>query len=65
MTLNTTVKNWVMEIESSKIKFVPITGKDNVLGDTVSRLINISPNIVLEHELKVPQSGLCRQCRHM
>ena len=43
MTLNNTVNNWVMEIKSFKIKFVHIAGKDNVLTDTLSRLIDIEP----------------------
>ena len=44
-----------MEIESFKIKFIHITGKDNVLADTLSRLINIDP--VLEPELKDYEFG--------
>ena len=36
MTLNNTVNNWVMEIESFKIKFVHIAGKDNILADMLS-----------------------------
>ena len=37
--LNNTVDNWVVGIESFKIKFVHIAGKDNVLADTLSRLL--------------------------
>ena len=51
-TLNNTVDNWAVEIESFKIKFVQFTGKDNVLADTLSRLIDIDPDVVLEPELK-------------
>ena len=51
-TLNNTVDNWALEIESFKIKFVHISGKDNVLTDTLSRLINIDPDVVQEPELK-------------
>ena len=43
MTLNNTVNNWATEIESFKIKFVHIAGKDNILADTLSRLINMDP----------------------
>ena len=50
-TLNTTVDNWAVEIESFKIKFVHIVGKD-VLEDTLSRLIDIDPNVEQEPELK-------------
>ena len=51
-TLYNTVDNWAVEIESFKIKFVHITGKDNVLADTLSRLINIDPDVQQEPELK-------------
>ena len=43
--LNNTVDNWVVEIESFKIKFIHIAGKDNILADTLSRLINIDPDV--------------------
>ena len=36
MTLNQTVNNWSIEIESFNIDFVHISGKDNVLADTLS-----------------------------
>ena len=52
MTLNNTVNNWAMEIKSFKIKFVHIAGKDNVLADTLSRLIDIDPDVELQPELK-------------
>ena len=51
-TLNNTVDNWAVEIESSKIKFVHIAGKDNVLADTLSRLIDIDPDVIFEAKLK-------------
>ena len=56
-TLNNTVDNWVVEIESFKIKFIHIAGKDNILTDTLSRLINIDPDVVLEPELKDYEFG--------
>ena len=46
-----------MEIESFKIKFIHIAGKDNILADTLSRLINIDPDAVLEPELKGYEFG--------
>ena len=52
MTLNNTVNNWAMEIESFKIKFVHIVGKDNILADMLSRLIDIDPDVELQSELK-------------
>ena len=57
MTLNNTVNNWVMEIESFKIKFVHIAGKDNILADTLSRLIDIDPDVELQPELKDYEFG--------
>ena len=56
-TLNLHVNNWAVEIESFKIKFVHITGKDNVIADTHSRLIDIDPDIILEPELKDYEFG--------
>ena len=47
-TLNYTVDNWAVEIESFKINFIHIAGKDNILADTLSRLIDIDPDVVLE-----------------
>ena len=57
MTLNNTVNNWATEIESFKIKFVHIARKDNVLADTLSRLIDIDADIVLEPKLKDYEFG--------
>ena len=51
-TLNNTVDNWAVEIESFKINFIHIAGKDNVLADTLSRLIDIDLDVVLQPELK-------------
>ena len=56
-TLNNTVDNWAVEIESFKIRFVHIVGKDNILADTLSRLIDINPDVVLEPELKDYEFG--------
>ena len=56
-TRNNTVDNWAVEIESFKIKFVHISGKDNVLADTLSRLIDIDLDVVQEPELKDYEFG--------
>ena len=56
-TLNLHINNWAVEIESFKIKFVHIAGKDNVIADMLSRLINIDPDIILEPELKDYEFG--------
>ena len=52
MTLNNTVNNWAMEIESFKIKSIHISGKHNILADMLSRLIDIDPDVELQPELK-------------
>ena len=52
MTLNDTVNNWSTEIESFNINFVHISGKDNVLEDTLSRLINMDPDLKHQPELQ-------------
>ena len=41
-----------MEIESFKIKFFHMEGKDNILADMLSRLIDINPDVELQPELK-------------
>ena len=56
-TLNNTITNWAVEIESFKIKFEHIAGKDNVLADMLSRLIDIDPDVKQEPELKDYEFG--------
>ena len=51
MTLNETVNNWPTEIGSFNINFVYISGKDNVLADTLGMLIDIDPDGVQKPEL--------------
>ena len=57
MTLNDTVNNWSNEIESFNINFVQISGKDNVLADTLSRLIDMDPDLEQQPELKDHEFG--------
>ena len=52
MTLNNTVNNWSTEIESFNINFVHISGKANVLADTLSRLIDTNPDLQQQPELE-------------
>ena len=52
MTLNQIVNNWSTEIESFNINFVHISGKDNVLADTLSRLIDTDPDLKQQSELE-------------
>ena len=46
-----------MEIKSFKIKFVHFAGKDNILANTLSRLIDIDPDVILQPELKDYEFG--------
>ena len=46
-----------LKSKALKIKFVHIAGKDNVITDTLSHLIDIDPDIVLEPELKDYEFG--------
>ena len=52
MMLNNTVNNWSTEIESFNINFVHISGKANVLADTLSRLIDTDPDLQQQPELE-------------
>ena len=52
MTLKDTVNKWSTEIESFNLNFVHISGKDNVLADMLSRLINMDPDWKQQPKLK-------------
>ena len=57
-TLNLHINNWAVEIESFKIKFVHIVGKRITwIADTLSCLIDINPDTILEPELKDYEFG--------
>ena len=43
-TLNSKVNNWAMELEAFNIQFDYIKGSNNILADTLSRLITIDPD---------------------
>ena len=43
-TLNSKVNNWAMELEAFNIQFDYIKGSNNILADTLSRLIAINPD---------------------
>ena len=45
MTVNQTVNNWSTEIESFNINFFHISGKDNILADTLNKLIDTDPDL--------------------
>ena len=48
-TLNNKVDNWAMELEAFNIKFQHVSGKTNILVDTLSRLVDI-PDARLDPE---------------
>ena len=49
-TLNNKVNNWAMELEAFNIKFQHVSGKANILVDTLSRLVDIDPDARLDPE---------------
>ena len=49
-TLNSKVNNWAVEISPFRITFEYIKGIKNTLADTMSRLINIDPQVQQESE---------------
>ena len=49
-TLNSKVNNWAMELEDFNIQFDYIKGSNNILADTLSRLIAIEPDTPLTLE---------------
>ena len=56
-TLNAKVNNWAVELKSQKIDFVFIQGTNNVLADTLSRLIEIDDDIKLPAEQEGHEFG--------
>ena len=55
--LNNTVNNWSIEKESFNINFVHISGKANVLADTLSRLIDTDPDLQQQPKLEGHEFG--------
>ena len=49
-TLNNKVNNWAMELEAFNIKFQHVSGKTNILADTLSRPVDIDPYARLDPE---------------
>ena len=56
-TLNTKVNNWAVEISPYRIQFEYIKGIKNTLADTMSRLIEILPDIELSPEPEGQEFG--------
>ena len=48
--MNSKVNNWAIELESYNLKFEYIQGIWNTLADTLSRLIEIDPDVTLPTE---------------
>ena len=57
ITLNQMVNNLSTEIESFNINFVHISGKDNILADTLSQLIDMDPDLKQQPELEGHEFG--------
>ena len=49
-TLNNKVNNWAMELKAFNIKFQHVSGKTNILVDTLSCLVDIDPDARLDPE---------------
>ena len=48
--MNTKVNNWAVELKSYSLKFEYIKGIKNTLTDTLSRLLEIDPDVALPAE---------------
>ena len=48
--MHSKVKNWTVKLESYNLKFEYIQGIRNTLADTLSRLIEIDPDVTLPTE---------------
>ena len=53
------VNNWSTDIERFNINFVHISGKGNVLADTLSRLIDMDPDVEQQPELMGNNASKC------
>ena len=49
-TLNNKVNNWAIELEALNIRFKHVSGKTNILADTLSHLVDIDPDARLDPE---------------
>ena len=49
-TLNNKVNNWAMELEAFNIRFEHVSGKANILSNTLSHLIDLDPDARLDPE---------------
>ncbi|MCG8621022.1 MAG: reverse transcriptase, partial [Proteobacteria bacterium] len=56
-TLNAKVNNWAVELSSHRIEFKYIKGIKNTLADTMSRLVQIDPDIQLSEEEEGKEYG--------
>ena len=56
-TKNTTVNKWAMSIEDYQLKFEYIKGVKNTLADTMSRLVQLDPDVTLPPESDGQQFG--------
>ena len=68
-TKNATVNNWAVSIEDYQLKFEYIKGVKNTLADTMSRLVQLDPDVALPPEpdgqqfMKAPAGRGGNRCR--
>ena len=55
--MNSKINNWAIELKSYNLKFEYIQGIQNTLADTLSRLIEIDPDVTLPAEPPVTKFG--------
>ena len=56
-TMNSKVDNWAVKLETYNLKFEYIQGVKNTLADTLSRLLEIDPDVALPDEPPGTESG--------
>ena len=49
-TLNNKINNWVIDLEAFNIRFEHLSGKANILADTLSCLVDFDPDARLDPE---------------
>ena len=58
-TLNSKVNNWAVELSAHQIEFKYIEGIKNTPADTMSRLIQINPEIILSRRGRRKRIWIC------
>ena len=63
-TMNTKVNNWAVELEAYNLKFEYIKGIKNTLADTLSKLLEIDPDValLLNHQVQSLVTTSLKNC---